>query len=149
VTSKTKISNKKRWLWFTLAFVTVFVLTTFKVEDIGEVCGKTGSSIRYNRYFSVFTTEKHLTPSWVEEVLNQKKIILPDREWHKTVGNTSTIFTSYRGHESTPATYILRAIDLEWMHEEFGTEETLSIAKSIAFGDNQEQQDAINRIKSH
>lgn len=144
-----KTSKRKCWWRFaSLALVLVFVVVLFKVERIEEVCAKTASSIRYDRYFSVFTTEKKLTRSWIEVSLTEEGIVLPDRDWKKTAGDTSTFFSATRSHGSAPLIYELRTIDLEWMHETFGSIETLKIAKMIAFGDSLEQKAAIKIIKS-
>lgn len=129
--------------WGVLVVLLVF---TFKVEHIEEVCAKTGSSVRYNRYFSVITTKKKLTQSWVEEALEAEKLAIPDREWRRTMGNTRTTFSFTRAHGRAPATYQIRGLDLEHVREDFGSAETLRIAKTIGLGDAEERKAAIKLI---
>lgn len=131
-----------------VAGLLVIVAKTFKIEEIKEVCSLTGTSQRYNTYFSVFSTRTVVTTSWIEDVLKEKNQPVPKYDWVRTMGNTRTILTVSFVHSRAPITYSARSWNLEFLRESHTDAEILELAKAFASGDPERQKDASNQLFS-
>lgn len=102
--------------------------------------------VHYERYFSIHTTEKRYTASWVEEALIEGKVKVPGPDWVRIQGTTSSLFGGYRAHSLAPESLSFKILTLDEVQEILGKEETLEVAKTLAYGTPAEQKKAIEYI---
>ena len=141
--------KKKHVIILSVIGVLVLLALTYKVERIEEVCAKTGTSVRYNRYFSLFSSPKELRPSWIEEGLREQKIEIPEYDWRRTMGEATTLLSVTNAHDRAPELYFYRYMSLNEASEQYGRTKALELAKSIATGNASERDEAIGYIKAN
>ncbi|MBN8457118.1 MAG: hypothetical protein J0M04_04680 [Verrucomicrobia bacterium] len=126
----------------------IALVATFKVERIEEVCARTGASQRYSRYFSVFSTKPVVKASWVDEMIARGGRRPVDHEWIRTMGDTTTLYSFYRAHDSAPITYWIRFAELNDLRDSFTEQELEMLADDFASGIRERQESALVRFRS-
>ncbi|MEM7013399.1 MAG: hypothetical protein AAF585_18160 [Verrucomicrobiota bacterium] len=143
-------SQKKKWRLLTVILIVGLigiVTTAFKFEEFEEVCALTGSTQRYNTYFSIYSTRPVIKTYWIENVLRSNNQNVPELEWVRTMGTTRTIFTVSFAHSRAPLTYDAIYWSLEILRESHTDLEILALAQAFASGDPERQKQAADQIR--
>lgn len=119
----------------------------FEVRHIEEVCSLTGSSQRFKRYFSFFSTTPVISKSWIEEALTSDDQPVPDYLWVRTMDTTWRLIGTTREHEGPPITYHARSMSLDLLRQIYTNEEILVMAHQFVSGNQNSQQKALDTLQ--